>query len=306
MMSFLRLLAVVGFCAVFIAACDNAVPTSSDLLTDARIARQAGDINGAVALLEEALQAEPQNAAVRVELASALLERDDLDLLDLDRVAAYLIDASGQGATTPPPASASKGGDVCPYIDDPNATPFDPRDIEGYPELFENEALLQTIEGLLKGTDPDTDLSVIPDELRSLPLCGAVQDGELQYDRTAALAHLQGLGLTDQEIATALAVNAVTRFFSAYFFITEDIPQQTTWYRVETAEGSTIAVCAEDEAALREQGEVAVKDLGEAMTSLDLRATVLGGDTSTEAIIDHAVALYEAVEDDLGPYCDGQ
>lgn len=297
-----RPLLVLGVCALLFAACDNADPSATDLLTDARLARQSGDLSTAIGLLERALEEDPDYAAVRVELSSVLLERHGLDLLDLDRVATFFLAEAGASAAAP--ASTAKGGGSCPYATDPNATAFDPREIEGYAELFENEAVLATIEGLLKGTDPNTDLSVIPAELRSLPLCGAVIDGELQFDRAAALAHLRGLGLTDQEIATALAVNAVTKFFAAYFFITEELPEQTTWYRVETEEGVTIAVCAEDEEALREQGEVAVRDLGESIASLDLRAEVLGGDTPTEEIVGHAVALYEAVEDDLGPHCE--
>ena len=76
-----RPLLVLGVCAVLLTACDNADPGATDLLTDARIARQAGDLTAAIDLLERALDEDPAHAAVRVELSSVLLERDGLDLL---------------------------------------------------------------------------------------------------------------------------------------------------------------------------------------------------------------------------------
>ncbi len=290
----------------FLAACDsNPVSDVESLLTDARIARQAGDLDQAIALLESAMALSPENAPVRVELSSAYLDREDVDLLDVDRVALFLTTFADNATDSPGGTSQSVGG-TCRYAEDPNAQLFAPGDYQGYGDLYSDRELIDSVVGLLNGVDPSNgSLSIVPDELRVLNLCTGIVDGELFYDGDTALASMRALGLNDNEIATALAVNAVSRFFEAYFHIVEDIPQQTDWYHVASQSSDYIGVCAEDEEALRGHVEVAILDLGEAVTSLDLRDQLLGGTTASQELVQHVLDAYEAVQADLGPYCDG-
>lgn len=292
---------------LFLAACDGGDVASDvdSLLIDARIARQSGDIDGAIALLETAMAQAPENAPVRVELSSAYLDREDVDLLDVDRVALFLTTFE-ENLVEPSDAPVQRFGGTCRYADDPNAQPFDPREYDGYVDLYSNRDLIDSVLGLLNGVDPSgVDLSIIPDELRVVSLCQGIVDGQLIYDRDAALASMRALGLSDDEITTALAVNAVVLFFESYFFISEDIPQQTTWYHVQGPNGDYIGVCADDQDALRAQVEEAIEDLGESITSLDLRDHVLGGGTASQELVQHVLDAYVAIEEDLGPYCEG-
>ncbi len=290
---------------LILSACDGSeVSDVESLLTDARIARQAGDIDQAIALLETAMDQAPTNAKVRIELSSAYLDREDVDLLDVDRVALFLTSFEENVSDTPG-NSIQRFGGVCQYADDPHAQLFAPGDYQGYVDLYADRDLIDNVVDLLNGVDPSgADLSIIPEELRTLSLCSGIVDGEIFYNQEAALAHLRALGLSDDEIATALAVNAVVRFFEAYFFIVEDIPQQTSWYHVAGQSGDYIGVCADDEDALREQVEGAIQDLGEAVASLDLRDHLLGGDTASQELVQHVLDAYEAIEGDLGPNCD--
>lgn len=289
---------------LFLVGCDATESGAGDieaLLTDARIARQAGDIDQAISLLETAFHLAPDNAPVRIELASTYMEQSDVDLLDLDRIALYLTTFE---ETTAAPGTPSTVGKSCQFENDPNAEPFELRNYEEYIELFENRELINEVLSLLDGTDPaGINLEIIPEELRSLSLCGGISEGDLDYDRDGALSAMRDLGLSDDEITTALAVNAVGRFLEAYFFITEDIPQQAQFYRVMDENGDYIGVCAEDPDALRQQVETAILDLGEAITSLDLRDHTLGGNTAARELVEHVVDAYESVEDHLGPYC---
>jgi tetratricopeptide (TPR) repeat protein len=287
-----------------LAACDagSSADDAATLLTDARIARQAGDLDEAVRLLEEALALDPASAPVRTELASAYLEGEGVDVLDVDRLGLYLTEeAGGAGATAAVPGPGARVGAACAYGDDPTAEPFDPRGMEGYPEIEAARGVLQEALALLH-EPPSGERPVMPASLRTLELCSAVVDGALNYDREAALADLRAAGLSDTEIATALAVNASARFFDAYFFVVEDIPQQTAWYRL--ADGR-IGVCAEDEEALRAQSEEALADLFEALVSLDLRAQLLGGSSTSAEIVARAVEAYEELRAFLGPVCGG-
>ena len=295
--AFAALLALLVFTPTFLAACDQAAPGSDadTLLTDARIARQGGDIDTAIDLFEDAHALDPNNVIVRVELSSAYFERDDVDLFDLDRVALFLLEQEPGDAAPAPPSVPNAGGGTCSYADDPTATAFDPRAMEGYPELLANRATVEQVLALLS--------FIIPDELRAVSLCSGIADGELIYEHEAALASMRASGLSDAQIASALAINAVARLLNAYFFLAEDIAPMTQWYRLTDG---NIGVCADDLDAIRAQSAEAISDLGEVLTSLDLRGRALGGSTQTREILDHAIDAYETIADHLGPYCSTQ
>src|SRR5690606_25780794 len=152
---------------------------------------------------------------VRVEYGVTLLERDDLNLLDLDRVATFVTSATDSPLA--PGTASAKAGNACTF-DDPTATPFNLNEVGGFPELEANRAaILQTLALL----DP-----VIPDALQNFDLCTGIVDGPdgpmLSYDRAGALAEMRALGLTDAQISAALASNALARFLNAYLFLTLD------------------------------------------------------------------------------------
>ena len=272
-----------------LAACDETTGLDApvDLVVDDAIAaRESGNLTAAVTLLERAFERAPDNPEVRVELATTLLQRDGLDLLDLDRISRFVTTSSS--ATAPAPAPRAS----CAAANDPSAQAFDPTDVEGFDELLAQAATLTRATGLL---DP-----VIPAALQGFDICTSVVDGALSYDRGAALAALAAQGLSPSQVAQALAVNALARFLDAYRVVATDLPQQTTWYRM--ADGS-IQICVDDEDALRQSAEAAVKDVGEAVLSLDARASLLGGESVAADLVDEALAAYEDLRDGIADYC---
>lgn len=291
-------LGVMLLAGLVLGGCDQAGASLHELLTDARIARQAGDLSTSVQLLEEAYELDRDNAEVRFELSNSLMQEKRLNLIDVDRVASHLL-AVEDGAAT---LTASSGvasssltkGASCPYASDPNATIFDPTEVAGFPDL---SASRETIERVLMITAP-----LIPDELRTVTACSGIENGELVYDREAARAAFGNQGLSEDQVSSLLAINATARFLRAYLFVTEDVPQQTTWYRLP-GDGPRLGICADDVGALREQTDRAVRDLGEALTSVDLRAEISGSTTSRD-VVDLVLGSYEVLRDQIGPYCD--
>ena len=271
-----------------LAACDETtgLDASVDVVVDDAVAaRESGDLPTAVALLEGAFERAPQDAEVRVELATTLLQRDGLDLLDLDRVSRFLATASGAES-----ASARRGG--CAAASDPTARRFDPTAVEGFDELVANAATLARAGDLLR--------PVVPAAVQGFDVCTSVKGGALRYDRAGALAALAGHGLSEQQQARALAVNALARFLNAYRFIADEMPQQAAWYRL--ADGS-ITICVDDPDALRQSAEAAVRDVGEAVLSLDARATLLGAESVAAEVVEQALDAYQDLRDAVADHC---
>ena len=263
--------------------------TNVDLaVNDAVTARQSGNYQQAVDILEQALEANPESAPVRVELAATVMERDGIDLLDLDRIAAFVT----EGVATTQDASTRSSRNACAYAADPSAVEFSPADAAG---LLDISAKRSTIKAVLAYLD-----DLLPDALTSFDVCTTIQDGELVYDADAAAAQLRGSGLSDGQIGSLLTVNALARFLDAYLFVTEDVTTQTTWYRL--SDGS-IGVCAEDEKALEEQAREAVDGIGESLLSLDLRSKSFSSGTAASEIVTLAVDAFGDIRDAVGEYC---
>ena len=60
------------------------------ILDDARIALQNGDTEKAIELLEKALDKAPDSQEIKIELASALFQHRDIDLLVMKDMADYI------------------------------------------------------------------------------------------------------------------------------------------------------------------------------------------------------------------------
>ncbi len=275
-----------------LSACDETggiTSTNVDIaVSDAVTARQNGNYQQAVDILEEALAANPQSAPVRVELAATVMERDGIDLLDLDRIASFVTDgaATAQAATTPASRNA------CAFAADPNAVEFDPGDAADLPSIQAKRSTIQTTLALLD--------EILPEALTGFDLCTTIVNGELVYDHAAATTSLRGKGLSDDQIARLLAVNALARFLDAYLFVTEDVTTQTTWYRL--ADGS-IGVCADDQDALEKQARDAVDGIGQSLLSLDLRSRTFAPGSASSEIVTLAVDAFEEIRDAVGEYC---
>ena len=291
MLRFRTLLAALALLPL--AACDETGAAASDVDTavdDAVIARANGDHDQAAVILRQALEKEPENAEVRVELATTLLDQGGVDLLDLDRIARFVTDQAGsQGGAG---RAAGRSGGACPYASDPTATPFDLEDVEGYPEL---EAEVDRLREADETLDP-----VIPAPLQSFDVCSSVVDGAFAYDRDGAIADLRGQDLSETQVRQALAVNGLTQLVSSYAHLAEAAEGNVTWYRL--SDGS-IDVCAEDEAALEDRAEEAADGFGEALLSLDARAFLLGEGSAAGEIVDLALEAYDDFEDAIGDYC---
>lgn len=293
--SFLPLLAAVLLLPL--SGCDETGPMLSidegvDVaIDDAILAREQGDYDSAVSLLTQALEAEPTNAVVRVELSTTLLQREGIDLFDIDRIAQYLSTAGSERVAQP---AAARGAGTCAYAEDPTAVQFDPTEYEGFDELVVSIDVLEEVTSTLEG--------VLPAAVEDFALCGSVVDGELVYDQAGAILDLKAQGLTDEQAAQALAVGALARFIDAYVTVTEELADETSWYRL--ADGS-IGICADDEEAARTKSEGAIQDIGEAILSLDTRAAILGASATVAAeIVDTALEVYSELEQDITTYCE--
>ncbi len=294
--------------ALTLAACDQSASNPDDLLADARIARQAGDIDRAVELYEAAFRDDPTDPVLRIELAAALFEQADLGIANLDEITrTFSREVSGGGLVeTSGSIFASQKAGACSYADDPGAETFDPREFDGYTEYLERAPVATRVLELL---DPVIDDVVRPDDF----LCSGITDsGELDYDQDSALSALRATirasdsDLTasqiDDYVASALAINAVALVLETYGFLTEELNAETDWYRLSDG---TLGICprALGDAELRDLSEDAIADFGEALVSIDLRTEVLGaGDVSTE-LVGLVLDVYQEFRADLAPYC---
>ena len=276
-----------------LAACDETTDPGADVavvVDDAVAARQGGDYARAVSLLRGALARQPEAAVVRVELATTLLERDGLDLVDLDRIGRFLTaDAGRQPAARTAPASR---GSACSLADDPSATPIDPTAAAGFDEV---RAYLETLAEAAETLEP-----VIPQALQGFDVCTSVADGALVYDRDGAVRELKARGLSDARVAQALAVYALTQFLDAYATVADGLAEQTSWYR--RADGS-VAVCVHDEDRAQAIAEAAVADVGGAVLALDARASIVGPRSVAAEVVALALDAYEQLRESVGDYC---
>lgn len=271
-----------------LSGCDETGSTSSDVTTtigDAQAARQNGDFERAETLLRGALAQDQSSAPVRAELAATIMARQGLNLLDLDRIAQFVIDGTNGAAAAAP---AGRPGAACAFAS--TGTPFDPSSVAGFPAITASRA---QIEEAISLTAP-----LLPASLTTFDACMAIApDGALRYDRTAAAAQLRASGLTPAQISQMLANNALARFLSAYLTVSTGLSQQTTWYRLP--DGS-VGICADNADTLAEQSRPAVERLGTAVLSLDTRARSFGGASD---LVDAATDAFADIREGIAGFC---
>ena len=277
-----------------LSACDEVGADSADeavVISDAQAASQKGDYTTATTLLERALVRNPESAPVRTELATTVLASRDLNLLDVDRIAQFVVTSSATAAAGRP-ASRAAGG-TCKYATDPGAEAFDPTSVVGFQDIRASKADVDRVITLLE--------PLLPASLKTFDTCTTIgADGRLVYDRAAAAAEMRAKGLSNATIGRILAANALARFLNAYITVTTELPQQTAWYRLK--DGS-IGVCADDEDALRTDAEGAIETLGTAVVSLDLRARSFGGATD---LVDLALDAVGDIREAFDTFCASQ
>lgn len=275
-----------------LSACDETAGFSGDAETainDAQIARESGDYETAVRILDEAHQQDPNDGAVRSEYAATLLERDGLDVLDVERIATFLsdaVEAQTQARTTARGACAPPEGAVEISMDEVYEM-----------DALRSEAALASVLAAHGYLDP-----VIPDELKTFDICTDVVDGALVYERDEAIAsvrsRLGAFGRIDAAARVAFSSFALTEFLSAYHEVTT-LPVEAAWYRLPDG---GIYICASTDAdaeTLQAQGEGILGKIGTSLLALDARAA-LGG---SREIVDAALDGYEAAKDGIGEYC---
>lgn len=123
------------------------------ILEDARIALQRGDAEKAIELLEKALEKAPESQEIRIELASALFQANDIDLLVMKDLADFISEAESGVASK----STQRHNATCNFTDAIETTrvlQFDAE--EAYLQLLNNtETLERSIDLLAIALDVD-------------------------------------------------------------------------------------------------------------------------------------------------------
>jgi len=265
-----------------------------DLTEDARHARAAGDYVRAVALLEKALEKEPANPTVRVELSSTLMRRDRLTLLDLEKLTAHLFGAlDGHAhAASPALARAPLEGDVCTFGPEASAEPFDPRSPD-YDRIVAARPTIRRVLDLLSDPEAPTETPALPPALTELDVCSVLVDDGVHYDRHAVLAAVRKRFETPEQVTAALTMNALALSLTAYVSLFEQPDLPVRWFAVDGAEvGACVAEGHYDLLVTRARAEV--QRVGQALLSLDLLETHTNHAESA-ALVDKALELYQSV-----------
>ena len=276
-----------------------------DLLVDANIARQSGDLDHAIELLAQAYEQDPARADVRLDYASTLMQRDELSLVDVEQVADFILEQIGEGGLG---ARGFATGDSCTFSADHATSSFDPRDVSNYEEIAAASPTLgQIVELLNDPASPDTP-PVMPVALQEVDICTVFTDSGLVYDRDAILADLYAaFGNDAEQVHEALWANAVALTLNAYveIFESEDLPVE--WYIVDPEGSSYVGFCVAQEhvAPMKADIQAYLHDIGEATVSLDLLVYDGASATGEFAVyLQEVVDMYDSFEEGLSELCD--
>ncbi len=299
---FLRcLFTLVLLCALLLTSC-NAFDAfekpgqSNDpeiLLYDAEMALRQGRPDQAVRFLRRALEIAPDHALVRIKLATALLTRHDIDVMDFMLLAEQFarevpIRSSALRVSQHPARALS-----CNFPESDPHTPFDPTQVSNYDELKDHQSVLEEIQRLVDRV-----------------LTGEEQTPGSDLDEPVAdvIERLRAEGLTETEIAEALLNSVVAYGTLAYLDIAESGGEEFTFYHVTPPSGERyIGYCAPDSVSLDRVLATIACHLPEADYARRLvhgRADLLGSDNARE-LADLADEGYTRLTQELDASCSG-
>ncbi len=291
---------VVAGCNVLDAAYEEG-GSVENLIEDASYARINQDFDRAETLLRQAFELEPGNPVVRLELASTLMQREQINLLDLAQVTAYVLDEIDSEGGQARGAAA----DTCTWDSDEPTRPFDPNAVEGYEEIAAAAPLFAEVLRLLNDPASPTTPPVIPAELGELDPCTVIQDGVLVYDRDALLetlrAHFDG---DDARVNAALTMNAIALTLHAYVGLFENPEVPVNWFLVGEPGNARLGFCMDRAGldAFNESIDASLDAIAEAFFSLDLLIHH-AGDRGLRPFVDEALALFDTFEGSFGRFC---
>ena len=238
--SFIALIA----CTVLFAGCnafggmEGAPETTQEFLSSAESALAQGHDEEAVELLEEALEKDPESKEVRVELASAKMQKEDVTLVELQSMASeYQADWQSSSVSSSVRGRTASAERVCSFNPDEfPSTPLQPTEWEAYRKLKEKRAMLVEVKALV-----------------NYVLFGKEEIDEAtitQEDLQRAVAALAEDGFSEERIAKGLLLQTIAYTGVALIDLIEGARQHLTFYRYET-DGSTYpGYCAATQQAL--------------------------------------------------------
>jgi hypothetical protein len=243
------------------------------LLQDAAAAIRKNEPAKAVTILEKAFQKEPDNPKVRVELASALLAANNIDVLDI--VALYeniSKDVSGSAGT----GAFSKTANHCTFNDATIGTPavrtFDPS-YRGLQDLLSKAPVIARVVTLVQPILPAA-LTATPYDVPEMTRAQAQQ---------FAAGIKTATGLTDAQVANLLLINATATIIQIYndmFFNTPGV----SWYLVKGPTGNEyVGACATSITVVKAKAACQLPKLQGAANSLFVRGVLVGGEAATLA-----------------------
>lgn len=273
----------------------------ANLVEDAEHARANQDYDRAVELLGEALEADPGNPVVRVELSSTLMQREKINLLSLEQITSHVID----GIENMEGGARSFGSDSCTWNSSEPTSPFDPRDVEGYDDIIASSPVLGEVLGLLNDGASSAEPPVIPGTIGELNVCTAIDDGVVVYDRDGVLAEMRAHFDGDyRRVNAALTMNAVAHTLNSYVNLFENEAFPVAWYIVGEDDDTRLGFCLDRD--LVDPFYANVEDqldaVSEALFSLDL-LIYNGGDEEMQEYVADALEFYETFEESIGRFC---
>lgn len=277
------LLVVLGGCNVF-SGLEGEAGNVDALYQDAMIALQQGDPVEAERQLRSVIEADPDHAPAHVKLATTLLQKQDIDVIDFVRIARTISDEVESGQNAAPQLAAGRSADgasTCSFPPDHQRKIFDPTSLVSFPTLASSGDELDEVQALVR----------------------AVMDGA----SPEVFARAEGREeLTDDLIAEALLDAAIAYAAEAYVKIAQSGGEAFTFYYVTSPSGSTyMGYCAPDQETLDEVlGTVAclLGDLNYGRQIIRARAELLDSDRARE-LADTADEAYETLVRELDATC---
>ncbi len=224
--------------------------SSSDpaiLIEDAEIALQQGDAEEAIVILRRALEVDPGNEQATATLSTAILQSNDVTVLDVVNMVDKIRDdvTGGSNATASSIAASLHSAEVCSFSKDQSHEQFLLDDIPGYAVIQGRRDALLEVEALLDGLITAEDLS-------------------------GTIADLRSAGLIDADIAAAFLNQALVKVILAYQDIEEAGGGDLSFYYVNASAGTYIGYCSPDQATLDRILSVIACHLETLETGIDL------------------------------------